>query len=112
VRLVSPLAGAPGGSGNLSTSLSNVARLRYIQNLCGFSMLTAMGQSFIMTLYLFYFKNRLVLLILQSIPFKNAVDVASNGERFTLANGANLKTYIPSKINKKKVIKELRVVVF
>jgi hypothetical protein len=29
----------------------------------------------------------------QSIPFKNAVDVASNGERFTLANAANLKTY-------------------
>lgn len=40
---------------------------------------------------------------LQSIPFKNVVDVASNGERFTLANAANLKTYIPSKINKKKV---------
>jgi hypothetical protein len=37
---------------------------------------------------------------LQFIPFKNAVDVASNGERFTLA--ANLKTYIPSKINNKK----------
>jgi hypothetical protein len=36
---------------------------------------------------------------LQFIPFKNAVDVASNGERFTLA--ANLKIYIPSKINKK-----------
>jgi hypothetical protein len=29
--------------------------------------------------------------ILQSFPFKNAVDVASNGERFTLANAANLK---------------------
>jgi hypothetical protein len=27
VGLVSPLGGAPGGSGNLSTSLSNVARL-------------------------------------------------------------------------------------
>jgi hypothetical protein len=27
VRLVSPIGGAPGGSGNLSTSLSNVARL-------------------------------------------------------------------------------------
>jgi hypothetical protein len=39
---------------------------------------------------------------LQSIPFKNAVDVASNGEHFTLTNVANLKTYIPSKINKKK----------
>jgi hypothetical protein len=38
--------------------------------------------------------------LLQSIPFKKAVDVASNGERFTLA--ANLKTYIPSKINNKK----------
>jgi hypothetical protein len=36
------------------------------------------------------------------MPFKNAVDVALNGERFTLANVANLKTYIPSKINKKK----------
>jgi hypothetical protein len=32
----------------------------------------------------------------------NAVNVASNGERFTLANAANLKTYIPSKINNKK----------
>jgi hypothetical protein len=50
--------------------------------------------------------------VLQSIPFKNAVDVASNGERFTLTNAANLKTYILSKINKKKVIKELTVVVF
>jgi hypothetical protein len=40
--------------------------------------------------------------LLQSIPFKNAVDVASNGERFTLTNAANLKTYIPSKISKKK----------
>jgi hypothetical protein len=29
---------------------------------------------------------------IQSIPFKNAVDVASNGERFTLASAANLKT--------------------
>jgi hypothetical protein len=28
--------------------------------------------------------------ILQFFPFKNAVDVASNGERFTLANAANL----------------------
>jgi hypothetical protein len=37
---------------------------------------------------------------LESIRFKNAVNVASNGERFTPA--ANLKTYIPSKINKKK----------
>jgi hypothetical protein len=27
VRLVSPIGGAPGGSGNLSTSLSNVAKL-------------------------------------------------------------------------------------
>jgi hypothetical protein len=27
VRLVSPIGGAPGGSGNLSISLSNVARL-------------------------------------------------------------------------------------
>jgi hypothetical protein len=27
MRLVSPIGGAPGGSGNLSTSLSNVARL-------------------------------------------------------------------------------------
>jgi hypothetical protein len=39
---------------------------------------------------------------LKSIPFKNAVDVASNGECFTLTNAANLKTYIPSKINKKR----------
>jgi hypothetical protein len=31
--------------------LSNVARLRHIQNLCGFSKPTAMVQSFIMTLY-------------------------------------------------------------
>jgi hypothetical protein len=40
---------------------------------------------------------------LQSIPFKNTVDVASNGERFTLANAANLKTYIPiqAKLTKK-----------
>jgi hypothetical protein len=44
----------------------------------------------------------------QFIPFKNAVDVASNGERFTLANAANLKTYIPSKINKKKSLRNLR----
>jgi hypothetical protein len=49
------------------------------------------------------------IMYLKSIPFKNAVDVASNGERFTLTNAANLKTYIPSKINKKK---ELTVVVF
>jgi hypothetical protein len=48
---------------------------------------------------------------LQFIPFENAVDVASNGERFELTNAANLKTYIPSKINQ-KVIKELTVVVF
>jgi hypothetical protein len=34
------------------TSLANVARLRHIQNLCGFSTPTAMGQSFIMTLYI------------------------------------------------------------
>jgi hypothetical protein len=39
---------------------------------------------------------------LQSIPFMNVVDVASNGQRFTLTNAANLKTYIPSKINTKK----------
>jgi hypothetical protein len=45
---------------------------------------------------------KLVQVKLKSIPFKNAVDVASNGERFTLTNAANLKTYIPSKINKKK----------
>jgi hypothetical protein len=50
VRLVSPMRGDTGGSGNLSTSLSNVARLRHIQNLCGFSTPTAIGQSFIMTL--------------------------------------------------------------
>jgi hypothetical protein len=52
------------------------------------------------------------MIYLQSIPLKNAVDVASNGERFTLMNAANFKTYIPSKINKKKVIKKLTVVVF
>jgi hypothetical protein len=39
---------------------------------------------------------------LQSIPFKNVVDVASNGQRFRLTNAANLKTYIPSKINTQK----------
>jgi hypothetical protein len=36
VRLVSPIGGAPGGSRNLSTSLS-VRGWRHIQNLCGFS---------------------------------------------------------------------------
>jgi hypothetical protein len=35
-RLLSPIGGATGGSGNLSTSLSNVARLRHMQNLCVF----------------------------------------------------------------------------
>jgi hypothetical protein len=50
VRLISPIGGATGGSENLSTNLSNVARLRHIQNLCGFSTPTAMGQSFIMIL--------------------------------------------------------------
>jgi hypothetical protein len=49
VKLVSPIGGAPGGSGNLSTSLSNVARLAAHQNLCGFSTPTAMAQSFIIT---------------------------------------------------------------
>jgi hypothetical protein len=34
------------------TSLANVASLRHIQNLCGFSTPTAMGQLFIMTLYI------------------------------------------------------------
>jgi hypothetical protein len=48
MRLVSPIGGATGGSGKLS-SLYNVAKLR--QNLCGFSTPTAMGQSFIMSLY-------------------------------------------------------------
>jgi hypothetical protein len=46
------------------------------------------------------------------MPFKNAVDVALNGERFTLANVANLKTYIQAKLTKKKVMKELTVVIF
>jgi hypothetical protein len=48
-----------GGSGNLSTSLSNVARLADIQNLCGFSRFqfstpTAMGQSFILGIELHF----------------------------------------------------------
>jgi hypothetical protein len=42
---VSPIGGAPG---NLSTSLSNVARLRHIQNLYGFSTPTTIAQYFIM----------------------------------------------------------------
>jgi hypothetical protein len=46
VKLVSPIGGDIGGSGNLSTSLSNVERLWHIQNLCGFSTPTAMEQSF------------------------------------------------------------------
>jgi hypothetical protein len=52
VRLVSLIGGATGGNENLSTSLSGL-RLRvwrHIQNLCGFSTPTTMGQSFIMTL--------------------------------------------------------------
>jgi hypothetical protein len=47
VRLVSSIGGVPGGSGNLSTSLSNVARLAAHPKLCGFSTPTAMGQSFV-----------------------------------------------------------------
>jgi hypothetical protein len=38
-------------------------------------------------------RNYLAAIVPQSLPFKNAVDVASNEERFTLANAANLKTY-------------------
>jgi hypothetical protein len=78
VRLASPIGSAAGGSVNLSNvaklaahpkfvwvlnancdgtviyndpvySLSNVTRLRHIQNLCEFSSPTAIGQSFIMT---------------------------------------------------------------
>jgi hypothetical protein len=40
------------------TSLVNVARLRHIQNLCGFSTPTAMGESFIMTLYIHIYHSR------------------------------------------------------
>jgi hypothetical protein len=43
------------------TSLANVARLRRIENLCGFSTPTAMGQSFIITLYIPAYKNKVVL---------------------------------------------------
>jgi hypothetical protein len=57
VKLVSPIGGDTGGSGNLSISLSNVARLRHIQNLCGFSTPTATEQSFTMTLYKYYVKH-------------------------------------------------------
>jgi hypothetical protein len=39
---------------------------------------------------------------LQSIPFKNAVDVASNGEHFTLANAANLNFKKLQKKNHKR----------
>jgi hypothetical protein len=52
VRLVSPIGGATGGSGNLSTIVCLTLRgCRHIQNLCGFSTPTAMGQAFIMTLF-------------------------------------------------------------
>jgi hypothetical protein len=44
------MGGATGGSGNLSTSLSSVARLRHIQNLCGFSTPTRHDGTIIMTL--------------------------------------------------------------
>jgi hypothetical protein len=37
------------------------------------------------------------------LQLESTLDVASNGECFTLTNAANLKTYIPSKINKKKL---------
>jgi hypothetical protein len=43
VKLVSPIGSAAGGSGNLSTSLSKVARLRHIQNLCEFSNVNCDG---------------------------------------------------------------------
>jgi hypothetical protein len=36
------------------------------------------------------FHIKKIYLCLQSIPLKNRVDVASNGERFTLTNAANL----------------------
>jgi hypothetical protein len=45
------------------TSLANVARLRHIQNLCGFSTPTAMGQSFIMTLYIFFSSLSLLVIL-------------------------------------------------
>jgi hypothetical protein len=47
---IKPIGGATGGSRNLSTSLSNVARLGAHPN---FSTPTAMGQSLIMTLMYF-----------------------------------------------------------
>jgi hypothetical protein len=47
-------------------------------------------------------KSSEFLLLYSSFHAFNAVNVASNGERFTLANATNLKTYIPSKINNKK----------
>jgi hypothetical protein len=52
VRLTSPIGSAAGGSVNLSNSLSNVAKLAAHPKLCGFSTPIAMGQSFIMTLYM------------------------------------------------------------
>jgi hypothetical protein len=50
MRLVSPIGGAPGGSGNLSTGCPTLRGWRHTQNLCGFLTPTAMEQSFIMTL--------------------------------------------------------------
>jgi hypothetical protein len=45
VRLVSPRGGDTGGSGNVSSKVCLTLRgSRHIQNLCGFSTPTAMGQ--------------------------------------------------------------------
>jgi hypothetical protein len=51
VRLASPIGSPAGGSVNLSTSLSNVAKLAARPKFEGFSTPTAMGQSFIMSVY-------------------------------------------------------------
>jgi hypothetical protein len=51
VILVSPIGGAAEGSGNLSTSLSNVARLAAHQKCVWVFNANYMVQSFIMTLY-------------------------------------------------------------
>jgi hypothetical protein len=52
VRLVSPIGSAAGGSVDKLVDKFNVAKLAAHPNLCGFSTPNAMGQSFIITLYL------------------------------------------------------------
>jgi hypothetical protein len=54
VRLVSPIGGDTGG--NMSTGLSNVARLAANPKFMWFSTPTEMRQSFIITLYYKYIK--------------------------------------------------------